>query len=124
MVKKLLATSFVAVLALLGLTAAPAQAAWTQCHVGEFCLFDGYTGTGALRIFAVPPGPTCFNLSPSGWANRANSAYNRTGQTVNVYPNPCNVVESGSAINHNGAPNFPICYPQCVGVNDAESVII
>jgi hypothetical protein len=64
-----------AALGLLAGSVVPAHAAtgWDRCPKGRFCLFDGDSGTGAMAVYSAS------QSSLGAWDNKANSAYNRTG---------------------------------------------
>lgn len=62
--------------------ASPAQAAWGSCPVEYVCLYPDSNGNGVPRIILVPnSGYGCRSVGQGDY-NRANSVWNRAGETI------------------------------------------
>jgi hypothetical protein len=59
---------------------APASAAWSDCGNGLGCVWDGTSGTGAMKPISVGAHGVdrCYNFS-SAWNDKVSSARNRYG---------------------------------------------
>lgn len=65
--------------------AAPAQAAWSDCPSGQFCMWTGYQGTGSICQYSTYEIRTYggFKTRIDGCNNNTRSWWNRSG-TYNI----------------------------------------
>lgn len=62
---------------------ATANAAYSNCGSGNFCVWEGFGGGGARYSYGGNWHDTCINLIPS-WNDRVSSAYNHLSNGVRV----------------------------------------
>jgi hypothetical protein len=68
------------------LAPAPAMAVWTTCEDGKICMWSLTNGNGT-NIWEVTHtgGSSCRNLTAGGSTNNAESVWNRTGYSVDLW---------------------------------------
>lgn len=129
--KMTLALALASVLASLGLTATPAQAAWSDCSAAYFCIYNGTGGTGLMYSWTVGYIKTlpdnCLNLTGSQ-NNMASSVYYNGsflgGDYISVYSEPPFSGGTGRSITSNGYQDSNLgAAPGITGFNNTMSSI-
>lgn len=114
-------TTGLAATVLVAAPATQAHAAWSDCAVGKFCLFDGPNGGGPVFTDSVAP-IWDRNIHDNNFGDRAESVWNRTGAWVCVYEHHYYgkvggtfegwslAIAPGTAVNLNGLSNETSSY--------------
>lgn len=113
---KVLTVAALTTVAMLGLTAVPANADST-CPTGNLCLWTSPYETGSKKIMTLSPG-TCVNLAGS-WDNNVESIWNKSSSRYYAFTNyNCSVTPATLVLN----PGVEHLLMQSTFVNTISSI--
>jgi hypothetical protein len=101
--KRLIAITLVAAGLHLAAPAAPAEAAWSQCTAGYFCVWTGANGSGSFAKFQVGSADLRDPIGGVVFDNKITSVWNRQGDVFCAWSG---YGYTGSKIGINGAERF------------------